>query len=130
MLGENPDIKPKYHIWYLSNLNPNFTNLKSKQDISFLSRSGYQVMAIRFEKTKFKVWCNCYLKPYSLCSQPLSKSIRSSNLSLGPHLFFLSSHYIFLLFFCLHFVVFVLFFFILVCQEYEGYFEPNELVNI
>jgi hypothetical protein len=69
-------------------LNPNFTNLKTKQDISFLSRSGYQVMAIRFEKTKFKVWGNRYLKPYSLCSQPLSKSIRSSNLSLGCHLFF------------------------------------------
>ncbi len=86
-------------------LNPNFTNLKSKQDISFLSRSGYQVMAIRFEKTKFKVWGNCYLKPYLLCSQPLSKSIRSSNLSFGHHLFFLSSHYIFLPFvytlFCL-----------------------------
>jgi hypothetical protein len=36
-------------------LNPNFTNLKSKQDIGFISRSGYQVMAIRVEKTKFKV---------------------------------------------------------------------------
>ncbi len=45
-------------------------------------------MVIRFEKTKFKVWSNCYLKSYLLCSQPLSKSIKSSNLNLGPHLFF------------------------------------------
>ncbi len=139
MLGKypkNPNIKPRYqfgyHIqclwWYhvrqisklwnlgiqYQDLNATFTNLKLKKNINFLPKSRYLLKVGRFEKIGFKIWNNYCLNPRSPHLWPLSKSLKGFKLKLGPHpflSFFLHLHVL-----CLHFVMSMFFFCILLFQ--------------